>query len=495
MGIIIKQSIKGSIWSYAGILVGFVTTSYLFPRYLSTDVIGLFSILLAYSILFAQFSALGFHGVTSRLFPYFRDKEKGHNGFLFLAFAVMMTGFVLFTIAFLFFKPLLIENNLEKSKLFADYVGLLVPLTFFTLLFVQLDMVNKVLYDAVLGAFLQEFLQRMLIFLITILFIFKILDLNQLVLAYAAVVCLKGLFMFAYLLAKGEISFKPRFESIDKKLRKEIISVALFSILTGLGGSIVFNIDKIIINQLLGLGQTGVYSIAFFFGTLVVIPSRPLLRISGTLIADAFKRNDINYIANIYRKSCLNQFIIGAFLFGGIWINIDNILQILGPDYADGKWVIFFIGLAYLFDMATGANGHIISFSKHYRVALYFILILIVLVVATMYLFIPVYGITGGALAIALSIFLNNIMRFIFLKVKYNMQPFTVKFIAIAIIFVAAYLVSMLVPQLKLIPDIIVRSTVFTLIVFMGIYFSKVSDDINSVVNTIFERITGNTKS
>ena len=124
----------------------------------------------------------------------------------------------------------------------------------------------------------------------------------------------------------------------------------------------------------------------------------------------------MNYINDIYRRSCINQFIIGAFLFGGIWINIGNILEILGPEYAGAKWVIFFIGLAYLFDMATGANGQIISFSPHYRIALYFILALIVLVVITMYLFIPVYGITGGALAIAVSIFSNKIMRFVFNK-------------------------------------------------------------------------------
>ena len=110
-----------------------------------------------------------------------------------------------------------------------------------------------------------------------------------------------------------------------------MISVATFSILTGLGGSIVFNIDKILINQILGLSDTGVYTIAFFFSTLIIIPSRPLLRIAGTLIADAFKRDDIAYIDDIYRRSCINQFIIGTFLFGGIWINIDNILIILGP--------------------------------------------------------------------------------------------------------------------------------------------------------------------
>ncbi|HSH19982.1 MAG TPA: hypothetical protein VLA03_05995, partial [Draconibacterium sp.] len=208
MGIIIKQSIKGSIWSYAGILVGFVTTSYLFPRYLTTDTIGLFSILLAYSILFAQFAALGFHGVTSRLFTYFRDKEKGHNGYFFLSFLVMMIGFLLLTIVFVFIEPLIVENNLEKSGLFADYVYLLLPLTFFTLLFVQLDMINKVLYDAVLGAFLQEFLQRILIFSVTILFVFQVLNLHQLVLAYATVVSLKGLFIFIYLIVKGELSLK-----------------------------------------------------------------------------------------------------------------------------------------------------------------------------------------------------------------------------------------------------------------------------------------------
>ena len=168
MGIIIKQSIKGSIWSYLGVAVGFVTTAYLFPNYLTTDTVGLFGLLLSWSLIFAQFSSLGFHGVTSRLFPYFRDKEKGHNGYLFIAFWVMLSGFILFLVFFWFFRPYLVESNLEKSKLFADYIDLLVPLTFFALLFVQLDTFNKLLYNAVFGTFLQEFLQRILIFTVTV---------------------------------------------------------------------------------------------------------------------------------------------------------------------------------------------------------------------------------------------------------------------------------------------------------------------------------------
>lgn len=482
MGIIIKQSIKGSIWSYLGVAVGFVTTAYLFPNYLSTDTIGLFSLLLSWSLLFAQFSSLGFHGVTSRLFPYFRDKSKGHNGYLFIAFVVMLAGFILFLVFFWFFRPYLVESNLEKSKLFADYIDLLIPLTFFALLFVQLDTFNKLLYNAVFGTFLQEFLQRILIFTVTLFFVFNVLNLHQLVLAYVIAVCAKTVVLIGFLLANGELNLKPNFRFIDPKLRKEMISVAAYSILTGLGGSIVFNIDKILVNQMLGLSATGVYTIAFFFGTLVVIPSRPLLRISGTLIAEAFKRNDLPYIADIYKRSCLNQFIIGAFLFGGIWINIDNILIILGPEYTEAKWVIFFIGLAYLVDMATGANAHIIAYSQHYRVALYFILVLIILVVTSMFFLIKLWGITGGAVAIALSFTINNLIRFVFLKMKFQLQPFSLSFFLVFAAFFLAFFASGLIPDLPLVWSILAKSSAFTLVFGMAVIGFNVSEDASETV-------------
>ena len=485
MGIIIKQSIKGSIWSYLGVGIGFITTAYLFPKYLTTDVVGLLGLLLAWSTLFAQFSSLGFNGVTSRLFPYFRDNEKGHNGFLFIAFVVMIAGFLLFLVAFWLLKPWLVESNLEKSELFTEYVNLLVPLTFFMLLFSFLDVFNKLLYDAVLGTFLTEFLQRVFILVVVIFYVFRWFSLQQLVLAYAVVVSVKALIIFIYLLMKGELDFRPNLGFIDKKLKKEIINVALFSILAGIGSNIVFRIDKIIVNQMLGLSETGIYTIAFYFGTLVVIPSRPLLRITGTLIADAWKRNDVPYIADVYKRSCINQFIIAAFLFGGIWVNINNILTIIGPDYVSGKWVIFFIGLGYLIDMATGANGLIISFSKHYRMGLWFLVVLIVLVFSSMFLLIPVWGITGAAVAIALSFLINNIMRFVFLYRKYKMQPFSYRFFIVIVAFLCAFFAGYIIPELSLVFDILARGIVFAVVYMIIIIAFKISTDLNQTLLTI----------
>lgn len=485
MGIIIKQSIQGSFWSYFGVVIGFITTGYLFPNYLTTETVGLLQLLLAWSVLLAQFSSLGFNGVTARLFPYFRDKNNRHNGYLFLMLMAIIVGFLLFLVVYYFTKSYLVESNIEKSLMFADYIYLLIPLTFFTLLFIQLDIFNKLLYNAVFGTFLQEFYQRILILIVTLLFVFKLFNLNQLIISYTIIVCSKGIVLFIYLLLKGEVSFKPRLKFIDTKLRKEIINVAVFSILTGLGGSIVFNIDKIFINQMLGLSATGVYTIAFFFGTLVVIPSRPLLRISGTLIAEAFKTNNINYIADIYKRSCLNQFIIGLFLFGGIWINIDSILIILGPDYADAKWVIFFIGVGYLIDMATGANAQIIAYSKYYKVSFYFILILIASVIASMFLLVPVFGITGGAIAIALSFLIINLLRYLFVYYRYRFQPFTIQFIIASIVFFLAYFLAIILPKVDLIWDLLYRSTVFAVVYLILMFGLKISDDINNTITSI----------
>jgi len=485
MGIIIRQSIKGSIWSYLGVGIGFITTAYLFPNYLTTDTIGLFGLLVSWSALLAQIFSLGFNGVTARLFPYFRNKEKGHNGFLFIAFMVMLIGFGMFLVIYFVFSPWLAENNAEKSQLFSEYIYLLIPLTFFTMLYILLDVFNKLLYNAVFGIFLSEFLQRLFIIVSVILFVFGWISLHHLILAYAGVVSIKGAIMFFYLIGRGEVSLKPQLDFVNKNLGREMLSVAIYSILVGLGGNIIFQADKIIINQMLGLSATGIYTIAFYFGTLVVIPSRTLLRISGTLIADAWKRNDIKYIDEIYHKSCLNQFIIAAFLFGGIWVNIDNILIILGPEYQEAKWVIFFIGLGYLIDMATGANGLVIGYSKYYRMSFWFILILVFLVLIFMYLFIPVWGITGAAIAIALSFFINNFMRFFFLKIKYELQPFTYHFLIVIIAFMIAYSAGSIIPQLTLIWDIAIKSTVFAILFFAIIVGFNISSDLNVTIKKI----------
>jgi len=490
LGIVAKQTLKGSIWSYLGVAIGFVTTTYLYTNYLTPEVVGLFGLLIAIGTITSVLASLGFNGVTLRMFPKFRDKTSGHHGFLFSNVVPQAIGFLLFLLLFFLFREKLVETNLEKSKLFADYIDLIIPVTFFFLVYNVFDSYLKVLYDAVTGTFLQEFFQRVMIFLVVVLYALKLLTLPQLIMGFTVAISFKTLVILGVVGWRGELSLRRPKGYISRPLRKEMIDVALFYILGGVGSLMVFNIDKIVINQMLDLRNTGVYTIAFYFGTLVVIPSRPLLKIAGTLIADAWEKNDRGKINEIYAKSCINQFIIGAFLFLGIWANIDNILEILGPDYAGSKWVIFFICFGYLIDMLTGVNGQIILLSKDYRISMWFMAGLVVLVVALLYFLIPVWGITGAAIAIALALFLNNLMRFLFLWVKYKMQPFNSKFLLVTAFYLAVYFLLLLIPRKELIVDLLMRGLIICGATGLFFWSVPVSEDIKLMKNSIKKILT-----
>ena len=99
MGIIEKQATKNAFYSYIGAGLGFVTVIWL-ANLLNEGENGARLLLISYTALFAQFANLGFISVTNRFFPYFRDKEKGHHGFLFYALIVSIIGFLICYIIF-----------------------------------------------------------------------------------------------------------------------------------------------------------------------------------------------------------------------------------------------------------------------------------------------------------------------------------------------------------------------------------------------------------
>jgi len=173
VGIIRAQAIKGTIYTYTGVALGFLTTGILMPYFFSTAQNGLINLLISYSQLFASFALLGFNSVTMRLFPFFRDYAKQHNGFLSLSLSVITIGFIISMIGFYFISPLIIASNVEKSALFVDYILYIIPLTFFPLVFQNLDAYYTGLYNAVSGIFLKELVQRVFILCAILLFYFQ----------------------------------------------------------------------------------------------------------------------------------------------------------------------------------------------------------------------------------------------------------------------------------------------------------------------------------
>ena len=490
MGIIERQTIKGSILSYIGVGLGFLTVGILWPRFMEPEEIGLINFIFAISMILAQGASLGINGISVRLFPEFRDKQSKHHGYLALGLLVLAVGACLVMLYYFLFKARIIDNNAEKSDLIASYVYFIVPFTIVTMLFNFFEGLHRVMYNAVIGVFLKEFVFRVLNLILIVLFAWTAFSFELFLNVYFIIFSVPALVLIIALARLQQFNLRPDFRFINRGLGRNIVSVGFFSLISGMGTIAISSIDKIMINHFIDLEATGIYSIAFLFGTIVTLPSRPLVRIASTLVAEAWKRNDIRTIKTIYIKSSLNQFIFAGGIFLLLWLNVDFVLHIIGEEYAAGKWVILFMSLSGLVTMATGLNGIIITSSKYYRYQSLFVTILLLAVVITNIVFIPLWGITGAAVASLSATVLFNLARIIFIYVKFKMLPFNYKFLII----VAAILITLLAGYFlqdisKVLFRILLICISILVLYLFPILFLKLSVDINNGLSNTYEMI------
>jgi len=492
MGIIESQATKNVIYSYLGAGLGFLTVIWM-PYLMSTDANGLIRILISVSALMAQFANLGFSSVTVRLFPYFRNKEKGHHGFLFYGILISLAGFLICWLVFFLYKQQIIAQNIEKSMLLVDYLFYLMPLTFFTLFFGLFDNYLRACYSSVMGSFAKEFIQRILILILLVLYFFKLIDFPVFMLLYVVATCFPTGILLYKIIQLKEWHVKPVRGFMTKKLRTEILHLSFYSILSGSAGALIASIDTIMVNDMLGLNKTGVYGIAFYFGTIIMIPARSLYRIASSIVAESFKKDDLKTIHSLYNKSCNNQLTIGLLLFIGIWSNIDNIMALLPLEYAEGRNVILFISAGYLIDMATGINSIIMQTSKFYKYDGYFMILILLTTILANYLLIPKFGIIGSAIATAITIASYNIMRWLFIYFKYNMQPYDLNTLKIIVIAAVAFIPGYLLPHLgNLFIDIAIRSSMVSGIFIFLILKTEATPEINQKIRKNLKRFSIN---
>ena len=120
MGVVVKQSLKGTIINYIGVAVGFVTTFFVMTKYLSTEEIGLASVLSNAAILFSGLAQMGTSTSAMRFYPYFKDSESRDHGFFGWTLIVPLVGFIIFTALFFIFKQQISDYFSEQSALFVD---------------------------------------------------------------------------------------------------------------------------------------------------------------------------------------------------------------------------------------------------------------------------------------------------------------------------------------------------------------------------------------
>ena len=130
MGIVARQSIKGSLANYLGVAIGFFTTFFVVTKCLTQEEIGLTRVLVDAATLFAAFAQLGTNSSIIKFFPYFADGKR-NRGIFGWSVLLPLVGFTLVAAVLLLFRGEITEVYSERAPLIREYFYLLLPLTFF----------------------------------------------------------------------------------------------------------------------------------------------------------------------------------------------------------------------------------------------------------------------------------------------------------------------------------------------------------------------------
>ncbi len=493
MGIVRKQSILGSFWVYLGALLGFVTSALLFPHYFTSEQIGLINLIVTYGTLFSRFASAGFQNTITRMFPYFRNDEKKHNGFLFLTVITVCIASLLMIGLYLLLYPYIVTNKSEGGNLMSQFAILIVPMFIFLAFYEVFDAYTKALFNATRGIFAKEVLFRILTLILIVLFIYQLVDFKEFTYLYVCGYFVIFLCLIIALLREKQICLRSDFSLIDKPMAKELFQVSLYGIIIMSANIIVVNIDRIMIEKLMidnPLSQVGIYTTCTYFATMVILPNRPLQKITSTLVAEAWKIKDMKQLQVLYEKSTITQLVIGTLVFFGLCINLDYIFQIIPEEYSAGKWVIVFIGLFYLSDMAAGVNKDIVSNSSKYKKLSHWTIALIVVIILLNFVFIPSYGISGAAISSCVARLLYNFVAFWYVKRKFGLQPYSLKHLTILLIGGVSFAICYFVPETSnLICNILIKSGLLTIIFCLLVYFFHVSEDVDELAEGFFKKL------
>ncbi len=490
MGKVLKQSFWSTLVIYFGVLLGFINSIILFPKFLTTEEIGLIRQIISASTILIPIATFGASSTYVKYYPLFKESLEEKKQFFSLNLLIILISYsiVLFFLFFLLDEIKLLFS--EKSQLFFDYFYIVYFILFIMSISILIEAYLRARYDTILSNIINGVSNRFLTAVTVILLSLSVIDFDYLIKSQVIIYSIGLIVLIYYANKKDKLSVTIKFEKIKKHFSK-IFNYRSYAFLGSFSNIIVLNVDVLMVTSLLGLSQTGIYTTAFYIGMVIEIPRRAISQISIPFISENIKNNKIKEIEKNYKEVSLHQMLIGILFFILVVTNLDNIFSLIpnSNEFIKGKDVVYIIGLSKLIIMFFSYNSELISLSKYYRFTVITIIILAFVSIILNLILIPKYGMIGAAYASLISIAFYNIIKFIFIKLKMKISPFSINSFKIILIgLLVFYISNYLIPSSDN-PwlDILIKSLSSTSIYLILIYKIKVSEKFNDLINQIIK--------
>ena len=496
MGVIAKQSIRGTIVTYLGIAVGIVTTFFVLTRFLTAEEIGLARVLIDAATLFIGLAQLGTNASIIRFYPYFKEKDSDEDhGFFFWALVVPFIGFCLFALIYWACQAPLAAWFGDKSPLFVEYYYFVLPLAFFMLYEAIAESTCNVLMHIVLPRGVRELLVRVGLLTLYLLYAKRILSLDGLVIGICVNYAVAALIDIIYFFSLKRIRLRPDWKYLreNKPLVRRYLLYTGFLIVSAITSVLAPTLSSFFVTAKMGLDSTGIFAIATYIAVMVSIPNRSVTAIASPQLARAIKEQNREECSFLLRQVTRNMLLIGGLILLAIWINIDLIFHLLpnGATYATAKNVVLILGVSQLIVATFAFCLNALNYSRFYAFSLLLALILTGSALLLNNYLIPIWGMDGAALSNLISYSIYYLLTIALVMPLCRVKVVDKKWAFILLLILAVFALNWLwqtyVPSFGLWLDSILRSLVLLgggcLIAYKANLSPEINDQIAKTLN------------
>ena len=484
MGIVLNQSLKNTIITYIGFGIGGISTIFLFPSILGKTYYGLSNYILSCANVIMPLFAIGMQNSLVKFYSQCKT-EKEQNQFLSFSVIFPLVLTIPILLLGLFFYDEISFFVTKKNPIVKEFIYLIpfigLCMAYFEIFYAW----ARVHMHSVFGNFIKEVGLRLFSLVALVAMYFGWITAIDFVYLTAGIYFVALLITMVYAFRVK----KPDFQLSIPHNVKGILEYTFYIILSGSVANLLLDGDKIMLNQYMDIGNIAFYSVATYIALVISVPSRAMHQIVYPITAKLMHENKHDELNDLYKKTSVNLQIVGGFVMLCIFVNIDQLYEMLPKDYAGGIWIVFIIGISKYFDLILGNNNAIIFNSKYYRMVLFLGLILVFFTIVLNAIFIPLYGITGSAIATLLSITIYSVAKLMFVVKRMHLYPFTIQtvysIVITAVLFVLFYFWKF--PFHPIIGIVLKSILVTVLYVYINYKFS-ISKEINEVLNSLYKK-------
>ncbi len=485
MGIVLNQSLKNTIITYLGFGVGAINTLYLYPVFLGATYYAVANYILSAANVIMPLFAIGMQNTLVKYYTQYKTEEERER---FLSFTVLFPLLLCIPLGLigLFYYDDIVYFVSKKNPVVNEFIWLIpfigLCMAYFEIFYAW----ARVHMHSVFGNFIKEVGLRVFSLFALIGVYYKWITVVDFVYVTAGIYFLALVITMWYAFRIKQ----PNFQFSIPQNVKEILEYTFYIILSGSVANLLLDGDKIMLNQYMLIDNIAYYSVATYIALVISVPSRAMHQIVYPITAKLMHEDKHDELNALYKKTSINLQVVGGFVMLCIFVNINQMYELVPKEYSGGIVVVFMIGLSKYFDLILGNNNAIIFNSKYYRMVLFLGLFLVFLTIALNMFFIPRYGILGSAFATLLSITLYSLAKLLFVVKRMHLYPFTSQTVAsivlTTVVFLAFYFWEF--PMYPLIA-MTLKSILVTIVYLYLNYKFKISNEINGVIDTLLKKL------